>query len=92
MLDKLKKVCYNYYRNKRKVKNEREVMTMRALKYRLTSGTIVTTLKEARLSGQGYTPFMENIPEKTPTLSPMRAAMLKQFGYASKKFKNKVVM
>lgn len=32
MLDKLKKVCYNYYRNKRKVKNEREVFGYESIK------------------------------------------------------------
>ena len=61
---------------------------MRALKYRLTNGTVVTTLKEARSSGQGYTAFMENIAEKpSATLSPMRKAMLEQFGFVSAKLK-----
>ena len=61
---------------------------MRALKYRLTSGTVVTTLKEAQSSGQGYVTFLENIVEKPFTLSPIREAMLRQFGYVSPRLKN----
>lgn len=61
---------------------------MRALKYRLTNGTVVTTLKEAQSSGQGYATFLENIVEKPFALSPIRKAMLKQFGYVSPRLKN----
>ena len=61
---------------------------MRALKYRLTNGTVVTTLKEAQSCGQGYIPFLENISEKPSTLSPVREAMLRQFGYVSPRLKN----
>ena len=34
----------------------------------------------------------EEVEEEKPTLSPMRKAMIEQFGYVSPKFKDKVVL
>lgn len=34
----------------------------------------------------------EEVEEKKPTLSPMRKAMIEQFGYVSPKFKDRVVL
>lgn len=65
---------------------------MRTLKYRLTDGTVVMTMKEAQTSGQGYTAFMEKISEESSPLSPMREAMFEQFGYVSPTLKDEVTM
>lgn len=65
---------------------------MKALKYKLTNGTIVTTLREAQVSGQGYTAFTEKVAKKPSVLSPMRKAMIEQFGYVSSSLKDKIVM
>ena len=34
---------------------------MKVLKYKLTNGTIVTTLRKAQVSGQGYIAFTEKV-------------------------------
>ena len=51
---------------------------MRKLVYRLTDGSVVTTFKEALISGQGYTAEVENIPLKAPKLTPKQALMRKE--------------
>lgn len=65
---------------------------METLKYKLTNRTVVTTLKEAQMSGQGYTAFTEKVAEKPSVLSPMRKAMIEQFGYVSANLRDKVAM
>lgn len=57
---------------------------MKQLMYKLTNGTKVSTLREALMSGQGYTTVYENIP--TPTvMSNNRATLLKENGYIKPK-------
>jgi hypothetical protein len=63
---------------------------MRALKYRLTDGTIVNTLAEAKASGKEYTAVMENVREADSAVSPKRQAMLDKYGFVSVMFKDKV--
>ena len=53
---------------------------MKNLVYRLTNGQIVTTLRDALMSGQGYK--AEYINVSTPTVvSPTRQQMLKEKGF-----------
>ena len=66
---------------------------MRALKYRLKNGTVVNSMSQAEASGQKYKAFLEEIRETNrENISPIRKAMLEQFGYVSPKLKNKVVL
>ena len=53
---------------------------MKDLVYRLTNGQIVTTLRDARMSGQGYKAEYRDVPQAT-VVSPKRAEMLKAQGY-----------
>lgn len=65
---------------------------MRALKYRLTNGKLVSTMYEAINSGLRWEIEMVDVAETPSKLSPIRKAMLKQFGYVSPKLKDKVVL
>lgn len=65
---------------------------MRRMVYVLVDGTKVNTLHEAEVSGQSYLAKVEPIEKKRPVLSPIRKAMIEQFGYVSAKFKDKVVL
>ncbi len=67
---------------------------MRALKYRLADGTVVNTMAEAKASGQHYETFMEPIRDRDipQAVSPIRQAMLEQFGYVSANLKDKVTV
>ena len=72
---------------------EREVKNMRALKYRLENGTVVNSMSQAEASGQKYKIFFEEVRETNrENISPIRKAMLEQFGYVSPSLKNKVVL
>ena len=72
---------------------EREVKSMRALKYRLENGTVVNSMSQAEASGQKYKVFFEEVRETNrENISPIRKAMLEQFGYVSPNLKNKVVL
>ena len=72
---------------------EREVKNMRALKYRLENGTVVNSMSQAEASGQKYKVFMEEVREtKRENISPIRKAMLEQFGYVHSSLKDKVVL
>ena len=72
---------------------EREVKNMRALKYRLENGTVVNSMSQAEASGQKYKVFFEEVRETNrENISPIRKAMLEQFGYVSPNLKNKVVL
>ena len=72
---------------------EREVKNMRALKYRLENGTVVNSMSQAEASGQKYKVFMEEVREtKRENISPIRKAMLEQFGYVHPRLKDKVVL
>ena len=72
---------------------EREVKSMRALKYRLENGTVVNSMSQANASGQKYEVFFEEVRETNrENISPIRKAMLEQFGYISPNLKNKVVL
>ena len=64
---------------------------MRKLVYELTNGTVVKTLAEAQLSGQGYVAKFEEIKSERPKRLPIAQAMLDQFGYINPKLKDKVV-
>lgn len=65
---------------------------MRKMFYVLSDGTRVETLHEAELSGKSYVARLEKVKENKPVLSPIRKAMIEQFGYVSAKFKDKVVL
>ena len=66
---------------------------MRALKYKLADGTIVNTMSQAKASGQEYEVFMEEVRETNrENISPIRKAMLEQFGYVHPSLKDKVVL
>ena len=72
---------------------EREVKNMRALKYRLENGTVVNSMPQAEASGQKYEVFMEEVREtKRENTSPIRKAMLEQFGYVHPSLKDKGVL
>lgn len=55
-------------------------MSMKQLVYRLTNGTVVKTLREAMVSGQGYKSEYVTIQTPTP-MSQTRATMLAENGY-----------
>ena len=75
------------------IENEREVKSMRALKYRLENGTVVNSISQAKASGQKYEVFLEEIRETNrENISPIRKAMLEQFGYVHPSLKDKVVL
>ena len=75
------------------IENEREVKSMRALKYRLENGTVVNSMSQAKASGQKYEAFLEEIRETNrENISPIRKAMLEQFGYVHPSLKDKVVL
>ena len=66
---------------------------MRALKYRLENGTVVNSMSQAKASGQKYKPFAEKVEENNrKNISPIRKAMLEQFGYVHSSLKDKVVL
>ena len=72
---------------------EREVKNMRALKYRLENGTVVNSMSQANASGQKYEVFFEEVRETNKeNISPIRKAMLEQFGYVHPSLKDKVVL
>ena len=72
---------------------EREVKSMRALKYRLENGTVVNSMSQANASGQKYKVFFEEVRETNrENISPIRKAMLEQFGYVHPSLKDKVVL
>ena len=66
---------------------------MRALKYRLENGTVVNSMSQAKASGQKYEVFLERIREnKRENISPIRKAMLEQFGYVHSSLRDKIVL
>ena len=66
---------------------------MRTLKYRLENGTIVNSMSQAKASGQKYEVFLERIREnKRDNISPIRKAMLEQFGYVHSSLRDKIVL
>ena len=72
---------------------EREVKSMRALKYKLENGTVVNLMSQAKASGQKYEVLLEEIRETNKeNISPIRKAMLEQFGYVHPSLKDKVVL
>ena len=72
---------------------EREVKNMRALKYRLENGTVVNSMSQAEASGQKYEVLLEEIRETNrEDISPIRKAMLEQFGYVHSSLNDKVVL
>ena len=75
------------YQMKERYKN------MRALKYRLENGTVVNSMAPAKASGQKYKVFLEEIREtKRENISPIRKAMVEQFGYVHPSLKDKVIL
>ena len=72
---------------------EREVKNMRALKYKLENGTVVNSMSQANASGQKYEVFFEEVRDTNrENISPIRKAMLEQFGYVHPSLKDKVVL
>ena len=66
---------------------------MRALKYRLENGTVVNSMSQANASGQKYEVFFEEVRETNrANISPIRKAMLEQFGYVHPSLKDKVIL
>ena len=55
---------------------------MKNLVYRLTNGQIVTTLRDAMMSGQGYKAEYINVPTST-VVAPARQQMLKEKGFVA---------
>ena len=53
---------------------------MRALVYRMSDGTVVKTLAEARKLGQPFTAKMETVPETTHKHPSKRQALLDTVG------------
>ena len=81
-------ICARFY-----IIIEREVKSMRALKYRLENGTVVNLMSQAKASGQKYEVLLEEIRETNrENISPIRKAMLEQFGYVHSSLKDKVVL
>ena len=75
------------------IESEREVKNMRVLKYRLKNGTVVNSISQAKASGQKYEILLEEIRETNrENISPIRKAMLEQFGYVHPSLKDKVVL
>ena len=75
------------------IENEKEVKNMRVLKYRLKNGTVVNSISQAKASGQKYEILLEEIRETNrENISPIRKAMLEQFGYVHPSLKDKVVL
>ena len=75
------------------IESEREVKNMRVLKYRLKNGTVVNSMSQAKASGQKYEILLEEIRETNrENISPIRKAMLEQFGYVHPSLKDKVVL
>ena len=67
--------------------------SMRALKYRLENGTVVNSMPQAKASSQRYEVSLEKIRETNrENISPIRKAMLEQFGYVHPSLKDKVVL
>lgn len=72
---------------------EREVKNMRTLKYRLENGTVVNSMSQANASGQKYEVFFEEVRDTNKeNISPIRKAMLEQFGYVHPSLKDKVIL
>ena len=66
---------------------------MRALKYRLENGTVGNSISQAKTSGQKYEVLLEEVRETNKeNISPIRKAMLEQFGYVHPSLKDKVVL
>ena len=66
---------------------------MRALRYRLENGTVVNSMLQAKTSGQKYEVFLEEVRETNrENISPIRKAMLEQFGYVHPSLKDKVIL
>ena len=65
---------------------------MRAMIYVLTDGTEVKSFDVAKASGQDYTIKMVEVAQEKTPLSPIRQAMLDQFGYVHPSLKDKVVL
>ena len=65
---------------------------MRALRYRLENGAVANSMPQAKASGQKYEVFLKEIRETNrENISPIRKAMLEQFGYVHPSLKDKVV-
>lgn len=64
---------------------------MRELIYVLADGTETKSMRVAKESGQAYT-VETRATETEITLSPIRQAMLNQFGYVSSELKDKVAL
>lgn len=65
---------------------------MRAMIYVLADGTEVKSFDVAKASGQDYTIKMVEVEQEKTPLSPIRQAMLDQFGYVHPSLKDKVVL
>ena len=65
---------------------------MRAMIYVLADGTEVKSFDVAKASGQNYTIKMVEVEQEKTPLSPIRQAMLDQFGYVHPSLKDKVVL
>ena len=61
--------------------------------YETRCNTLASAQTQAK-AGNGYhiRTCYETIEEKKPTLSPIRKAMIEQFGFVSPKFRDKVVL
>lgn len=65
---------------------------MRELTYVLSNGIAVKTLHAAKDSGLSYKVEVREISPEKAKLTPVRKAMIEQFGYVHKSLKDKVRM
>lgn len=66
---------------------------MRILKYRLEDGNLVDSYSNALASGTKFDCVLEDVDERpAPEPSPIRAEMMKHFGYVSPTLINKVTI
>ena len=63
---------------------------MRKLTYRLSNGTVVNSLAQAKASGMGYKVTLQNVNPDPMVMSKVRAEMLAKFGRVSKDLRDKV--
>ena len=65
---------------------------MRKLTYVFNNGIYTTSLRMAKKCGNPYKTVLTDVRKERQEPSPIAQAMIEQFGYVSKKFKDKVVL
>jgi len=65
---------------------------MRKVAYVFADGTKVYSMRETQAIGKPYTVELEQVETERTKLSPIREAMISQFGYVHPSLKDKVVL